>query len=113
MRLEHPQEIRMWHYMVSHSTLTFKYPGVVAPVPDTSIVITFYATGSINAPVEFIADALEFEDNSTPVVEFDFSNNQDCVFKFLFKCKGEVVATVEAAAVTIEFVPRSKGERKT
>jgi hypothetical protein len=106
MQLEQPQKIRMWHYMISHSTLTFKYPGVIAPVPDMSIAITFYASGLINAPLEFMSDALEFEDNSTPVAEFDFSNNQNLVFKFLFKCKGEVVGRVEAAAVTIEFIPR-------
>jgi hypothetical protein len=115
MKLSQAKEFHIRGFTITHRMLMVIYFGIPSLKPETSdpeIRITFSGTFKIDLPVDFLADAVELENHSTPIAEFKFPENDHVVFRFIFKNKSSIVGTVQALNAKIEILPKIIAPRK-
>lgn len=109
MKLPKPKGFHILGFRLTHRILTITYFGIQNPKPEIfepEIRITFSGTKMIDLPVDFLADALELENESTPVAEFEFPTKPYVLFRFIFKKDSSIVGTVDALIANIEILPK-------
>jgi hypothetical protein len=116
MKLSQAKGFHIRGFNLTHRVLRIIYFGIQSRTPEISedkIQITFSGTKKIDLPVDFMADALELENDSTPIAEFEFLTRPYKLSRFVFKNNTSIIGTVDAWIVKVEVIehpPRIKRE---